>query len=94
MVACPSRLVASRVIGEQALLIHPTADEIKLTNEVGTLVWRLVCERRHDAAAIAAAVTAAFEVDGETARADVDSFLSELAAAGLLVWEVVNRPAE
>lgn len=73
-------------MGDNALLIHPHADEIKLTNEVGTLVWRLVCEERHTAQAIAAAVSAEFEVDGETARADVASFLDELARGGLLRW--------
>lgn len=85
-IACPAHTVASRIMGDTALLIHPQADEIKLTNEVGTLVWRLVCERRHDRAAIAAAVSAEFEVDAATAEADVASFLDELAQAGLLVW--------
>lgn len=85
-VACPARTVASRVMGETALLIHPRADEIKLTNEVGTAVWQLVCERRHDRAAIAAAICEAFEVDASTARADVDAFLDKLAREGLLEW--------
>lgn len=85
-IACPARTVASRIMGENALLIHPQADEIKLTNEVGTLVWKLVCEQRHTALAIAAAVEAEFEVDLETARVDVDSFLDALARGGLLAW--------
>lgn len=85
-IALPARTVASRVMGDSALLIHPEADEIKLTNEVGTLVWKLVCERRHTAEAIAAAVVAEFEVDEATAGADVASFLDELARGGLLEW--------
>jgi hypothetical protein len=80
----PARTVASRVMGDSALLIHPEADEIKLTNEVGTLVWRLVCERRHTAAAITDAVVAAFDVDAATAGADVASFLEELSRADLI----------
>jgi len=80
----PARTVASRVMGDSALLIHPEADEIKLTNEVGTLVWRLVCERRHTATAIASAVVEAFDVDAATAEADVISFLGELSRAALI----------
>jgi hypothetical protein len=80
----PARTVASRVMGDSALLIHPEADEIKLTNEVGTLVWRLVCERRHTAGAIARAVVEAFDVDAATAEADVASFLDELSRAALI----------
>ncbi len=85
-IALPARTVASRVMGDTALLIHPEADEIRLTNEVGTLVWKLVCERRHTASAIVAAVVAEFEVDEATAAPDVASFLDELARAGLLAW--------
>lgn len=85
-IACPARTVASRVMGDTALLIHPQADEIKLTNEVGTLVWKMVCERRHTVADIVRAVIAEFDVDEATALADVASFLDELCRGGLMEW--------
>ena len=85
-IALPARAIASRIMGEQALLLHPKADEIKLTNEVGTLVWQLVCERRHTAEQIARAVSEAFEVDGATAEVDVASFLEDLERGGYLEW--------
>ncbi len=87
----PSRPVASRVMGERALLLHPRVDEVKLTNEVGTLVWKLVCERRHSIADIAAAVVEAFDVELETARLDVASFVAELVDGGFLEWDTLPQ---
>lgn len=73
-------------MGDTALLLHPRADEVKLCNETGTLVWQLVCEGRHGVDAIAAAVAAQFEVDGDAARADVLEFLGELEREGFIEW--------
>ena len=82
----PARAVASRVMGDTALLLHPRADEVKLCNETGTLVWQLVCEGRHGVDAIAAAVAARFEVERDTAHADVVEFLGELEREGFVEW--------
>jgi len=82
----PARAVASRVMGDTALLLHPRADEVKLCNETGTRVWQMVCEGRHTVDAIAATVAAEFTVDGETARADVLDFLGELEREGFIEW--------
>lgn len=83
----PARPVASRVMGERALLLHPRADEVKLTNEVGTHVWQRICEGRHRIDQIAASVASVFEVDAATAEADVASFVAELFAGGFVEWE-------
>ena len=82
----PARAGASRVMGDTALLLHPRADEVKLCNETGTLVWQMVCEGRHGVDAIAQAVAARFETDVETARVDVAEFIGELEREGFLEW--------
>jgi hypothetical protein len=87
----PARAVASRVMGETALLLHPRADEVKLCNETGTLVWRLVCEGGHDVDAIAVEVARVFEVELGTARTDVDAFLAELEREGFLDWQELPK---
>jgi hypothetical protein len=56
-------------MGDTALLLHPRADEVKLCNETGTLVWQMVCEGRHGVDAIAQAVAARFETDGSQMQA-------------------------
>ncbi len=49
----------------------------------GVLLFELLREE-HDRDELVAALLAAFEVDEDTARLDVDAFISDLSDAGLL----------
>ena len=51
-------------------------------NPVGTFIWSQLPD--HDAEAVAHALAGRFEVDIETARGDVRTFLDELLAEGLI----------
>ncbi|MCA9546912.1 MAG: PqqD family protein [Myxococcales bacterium] len=83
-IVVPGRRVASRVIEGQALLLDPRVDELQRLNPVGTFVWQLVTERKHTRAAMLARVIEEFEVDRAQAAADLDEFLGELEARGLV----------
>lgn len=84
IVVKPAPRVVSRLIEGQALLLDATSDQLERLNPVGSFIWALIKEKRHDVAALQAALVDAFEVDPATARADLDAFLSELEARGLI----------
>lgn len=77
-VPIPARAIAFRVIDGNALLLDPNDDRILYMNDVGTFVWQRIAERGHSVEAIWRAVFEAFEVDEETARADVLEFVETL----------------
>ena len=68
--------------GEIAILNLKSKLYFGLT-DVGAFIWNLL-ETPTDLAALAAAVSAHFEVDTARAAADAKRFLSELNGAGLL----------
>lgn len=80
----PSRRVASRVIDGQALLLDPAEDRVHMLNEVGTFIWTLVRERRHNVRDLCRAVASEFEVDDDTALADLQEFLRGLSERGFI----------
>lgn len=75
------------VAGENLLL--PLGSQVLDTNGILTLnatarcVWELLAEDR-SVDELAAVVVERFDVDGERARADVQTFLGEIARLGLL----------
>ncbi len=83
----PARDVASRVVRGTATLLHSRRDELERFNEVGTFIWSKLLERRHDEAELGAAITEEFDVDEDTARADLGAFLSWLETRGFVVFE-------
>lgn len=76
--------VIGEAVEDEIVLLMPHAGAVIVLNEVGRAVWGLLDGRR-DAAAIAAAISAEFEVSAEQARRDVAGFLSELLERGMVV---------
>ncbi len=74
---------AFRVIDGQAVIVVPATQSMHTLNEVGTFIWQR-CEGR-TADEIVPEITAEFDVDEPTARADLDAFFAELAAKKMLV---------
>jgi hypothetical protein len=84
--------VASRVLRGQAIILHPDSDELQRTNDVGSFIWQLITERRHDEDALVQQVSAAFEVDEPTSRTDLQAFLADAERRGLI--EYTDRTQE
>ena len=83
---CPKRSseCVYRAIGEEGgLVVLPGRAEVKVLNPVGVKVFSLL-DGEHTVEEIVAAVTAEFEVPAEAAKLDVQVFLGELAAQGML----------
>ena len=76
------RLAARKVAGEMVIL---SADDSSLLvlNELGTLIWE-AADGRTSMQSIADAVCREYDVDPATALQDVEEFVRELAAAGVL----------
>jgi hypothetical protein len=83
---CRSERIAYRVIGGEALVMVVDRKALHRLNDVGSRVFEL-CDGRSSVDAIVEAIVVEFEVDASTARADVESFITELAAAGAISFK-------
>jgi hypothetical protein len=85
----PDRIVsrhmqtASRVIDGEAVILRPMDNVILSLNETGTRIWELL-ERSQSVSSILRTICAEFEVDEDTAAADVAAFLTEMQGKGLI----------
>lgn len=75
--------VAWQTIGDEAVVMNLAGGRVLGLNPTGALVWSLIEER--DEQGLAEAVAGRFEVDAETAREDVRSFIALLRERGLVV---------
>ncbi|MCA9608408.1 MAG: PqqD family protein [Myxococcales bacterium] len=88
MIAPDSRLtrssrVASRVVGDRAVVVLIDTRELHTLNEVGTFVWEAFGSSRA-VADVVADVAREFEVTPETAEGDVLRFIVRMMALGAL----------
>ena len=75
---------AFRAIGDEGgLVVLPTEAEVKVINPVGAKVFELL-DGEHSVDAITEAVVAEFEIGHEEARRDVEAFIRDLEANGML----------
>jgi hypothetical protein len=79
----PDALVAH--LDNEVVLLHAGTKEYFRLNETGQAVWRLL-EQGLDVDAIVERIVAEFDVAPDTAAAEIDRLLGELAQADLLVW--------
>lgn len=73
--------VLSRHVGGEVLLLHLSSGVYHVLNETGALVWSLLSE---DVAGIAAKVASAYDIDVQTAAADVKTLLACLQEEQLI----------
>jgi len=83
----PGATVAARIVDGQALLLDPSATELRRMNSVGSFIWARVMERTHTVDAIHMAIVAHFEVSEAVAEADLSQFLEKLQAQGLITYK-------
>jgi hypothetical protein len=83
---CRSDRIAYRVIGGEALVMVVDRKELHRLNDVGSRVFEL-CDGQTSVDAIVEAIVREFVVDVPTARADVEHFITELAATGALSFK-------
>ncbi len=79
---CPG--LTSRDLGDELLFLGADGDAIHVLNDVARAIY-LLCDGARDAAAIASALSAEYDVAPEVAAADVARTLDDLARAGLII---------
>jgi hypothetical protein len=80
-----SATVASRVYGNDAVVISPDEGMVRMLNPTATRIWQLVDGSR-SVEEIAAALTAEFDVELSQARQSVIRLLTELSEKQLISW--------
>ena len=75
--------VAWRELDGQVMLVTPGDAMLHLLNDVGSFVWKQL-DGPLSTEELAAAVCAEYEVDRDTARADVEQFLSDILEKDML----------
>jgi len=80
-----SSQAASRIYGEDAVIINPGENTVRLLNSTGSRLWQLA-DGMHTAEEMAVILTEEFDVDLPHARQSVARFLSEMEAKDLITW--------
>lgn len=75
-----------RVLDGEAVLVSPQAGKVSVLNGIGSALWQLL-DGRHTVADMQAYLVARYDVIPTVAAADLDTFLSELADRGLIIFE-------
>jgi hypothetical protein len=83
--------VAARKVGGEMVILSADDSSLFVLNELGTAIWE-AADGRTSLHAIAEGVCLAYDVDRETALRDIEAFVSELAAAGVV--STLERAAE
>lgn len=83
---------ASRVFGDDAMIVLPGASSITILNPVGSRVWDLI-DGKKTMAEIARIIEEEYEVKYEQALEDVRDFTSELSARGMVASDSPGKVA-
>ena len=73
-----------RVVEGEMVVMDQESEQIHQLNQTASFIWQL-CDGDHDRQQIAEELAAAFEVDADTAEADVAETLEKLKKIGLLI---------
>jgi hypothetical protein len=77
---------AARVFSGEAVVITPAENMVRMFNPAGSRIWELADGTRTNEE-IAVALADEYDVDLDHARRSVATFVEELAARGLLLFE-------
>jgi hypothetical protein len=79
----PAGKLPGRKLAGETVVVHPRARKVFLMNTVGAVVWAGV-ERQASVGEIVEEVVSRFQVTAEQARIDLDRFVKDAQAAGLI----------
>jgi hypothetical protein len=75
--------LAARKVGTEMVILAAEDSSLFVLNEVATTIWE-AADGRTSIEAIADAMCLEYDVDVSTARRDIETFVEELAAAGVV----------
>lgn len=86
----PDQDVIWREVNDGAVLVSPVHGQIRVLNEVGAQIWRLLDGER-DVATIEAQLLNRYNTSEEQIRNDLQTFLSDLEKRGLVSWKPAQK---
>lgn len=81
-----SPTVVSRLLDDEAVLVHPVQGKVRVLNPVGARVWELADGQR-TLTAIVEAIAAEYQADPARVEIDVATFCEDLAQRGVLIFD-------
>ena len=84
---CQGTQVVAKTVDDVVVLLDLTTEMYYSLNEVGSRIWALA-DGRLSVEAIVDTLAGEFDAERGQIREDVESLLSQLAAEGLITWEV------
>ena len=82
-----SPTVVSRLLDEEAVLVHPVQGKVRVLNPVGARVWELVDGQRTLAAICRGHRGGVYAVDPARVQIEVPAFCEDLAQRGVLAFD-------
>jgi hypothetical protein len=79
-----NRRTASRILAGEAVVLTPMNSKIHGFNETGSRIWELLA-KEPTVGELVAQIHREFQVSEEQARADIEAFIEDLKARGLIM---------
>ena len=81
-----SPTVVSRLLDDEAVLVHPVQGKVRVLNPVGARVWELADGQR-TLGAISRVIASEFAADLARVQIEVPAFCEDLAQRGVLTFD-------
>ncbi len=85
--------VVWRILDDGAVIVTPRAGNVRVLNQVGTTIWKLI-DGKNSLSDIETQLVHIFDVPLNRARADLAAFVKELEKRGMIVWIDKNSKNE
>lgn len=75
-----------RLLDDNAVVVSPGVGEVRVLNQVGTVIWQLLVEH-NSPGDIEEYLVTHYEVTHQRAKSDLKLFFDDLTKRGILTWE-------
>ncbi len=75
-----------RLLDDNAVVVSPGIGEVRVLNQVGTVIWQLLVEE-NSPEEIEQYLVNHYEVSHDKAKSDLFQFFDDLANRGVVIWE-------
>ena len=75
-----------RLLDDNAVVVSPSVGEVRVLNQVGTVIWQLLVEE-NSPDEIEQFLVTHYEVSHQRANSDIQLFFDDLTKRGILTWE-------
>lgn len=84
--------VVWRILDDGAVIVTPRAGNVRVLNQVGTVIWKLI-DGRNSLSEIESQLIHTYDVPVNQARSDLLAFVKQLEKRDMIVWVERNQNA-